>query len=107
MSIEYQVLCRKTPEAFLARSADLLTWDADSKSGSFGGLSLHLRDVAEHDPLPDATWAGKVVVVVHLEGHHSDDDEYDAFEDWSEALAKASRGAIYSPMSGRHIYVAR
>lgn len=107
MSIEYRVLCRKTPAAFLARSADFLTWDAETKTGSFGGLSLRLRDVEENDPLPDGTWASKVVAVVHFEGHHEDEDEYDAFEDWSEALAKASRGAIYSPMAGRHIYVAR
>lgn len=106
MSIEYRVLCRKDPSAFLAESAEFLTWDSTAKTGSFGGLTLDLRDVNEYDPLPDATWAGEVVAVIHCEGHHRSNDEYDAFEDWSEALADANRGAIYSPMADRHIYIA-
>ncbi len=107
MSIEYRVLCRKDPSAFLANSAEFLAWDSSTRSGSFGGLTFNLRDVDEYDPLPDAKWAGHVVAVLHFDGHHNDDDEYDAFEDWSEALAEASGGAIYSPMSGRHLYVTR
>ncbi len=108
MSIEYRVLCRKDPSAFLAKSAEFLEWDSTTKDGSFGGLTFNLRDADEHDPLPDAKWAGQVVAVLHFDGHHNDDDEYDAFEDWSEALAKASRGAIYAPMGrGGFRYVAK
>lgn len=105
MSIEYRVLCRNAPSTFLSEPADFLTWDASTGSGSFGGLTLDLRDANEHDPLPDSNWTDRVVAVLQCTGHHNSNKEYDAFEDWSQALAEATHGAIYSLMADRHIYI--
>lgn len=98
MSISYTILCTLPPNELLAEPAEYLEWDPESGSGTFGALDLSLRSLEDHDPLPDPSWASRVVAVLHVEGHMTDDDHYDAFDDWSLALAEATQGAIYNPM---------
>lgn len=107
MSIEYTILCTRLPNAFLGEPVERLEWDRARGSGCFGALDLTLRSLEEHDPLPDPTWASRVVAVLHVEGHMTDDDHYDAFDDWSMALADATQGAIYNQWRGAFAYVSR
>lgn len=104
MSIDYIILCTRSPAAFLKKKATWLTFDARKKSGAFGGMSLSLRSLDERDELPDPSFAERVVAVLHAEGRLSD-DTYDDFDEWTTALAEAARGAVYSPMAGKFLYV--
>lgn len=105
MSISYTILCTLPPDELLAEPNEHLEWDPESGSGSFGALDLSLRSREDYDPLPDPSWASRVVAVLHVEGHMTDDDHYDAFDDWSLALAEATKGAIYNPMQDAFGYV--
>lgn len=104
MSIEFTVLCTRSPTHFLREPAELLEWDPDGDTGSFGALELSLRGLEAHDPLPDPSWAARVVAVIHVEGHITDDGHYDAFDDWSLVLVQRTEGALYSAMQGQFIY---
>ena len=104
MSIDFTILCSRSPAAFLKKKATWLAWDAKKESGAFGGMSLSLRSIEEHDPLPEPSFAERVVTVLHAGGRLSD-DTYDDFDDWTRALAVATRGAIYSYPSGKFLYV--
>ena len=104
MSIDFTILCTQSPVAFLKKKATWLEWDARKKSGAFGGMSLSLRSLEEQDPLPDPSFAERVVAVLHADGQLSDATYY-AFDAWTTALAEATRGAIYSYPSGEFLYV--
>jgi hypothetical protein len=104
VSIEYIILCTRSPAAFLKKKAKWLTFDARKKSGAFGGMSLDLRSLEEWDKLPEPSFAERVVAVLHADGRLSN-DTYDDFDEWTRALAEATHGAVYSPMAGEFLYV--
>jgi hypothetical protein len=104
MSIDYTILCTRSPAAFLERRAKGLSWDPATRSGSFGSMSLRQDDRPSEDPLPDPAWAQCVVAVVRAEGHLSD-SLFDRFDAWMEALAEATHGAVFSPMAGKFLYI--
>lgn len=65
---------------------------------------LSLSELEESDPLPDEGWAERVVAVIRANGRLSD-DTFDAFDSWTERLADATHGAVYSHPSGRFTHV--
>lgn len=104
MSIDYTILCTRSPAAFLDRRIKKLSWDPATCSGRFGSMSLRLDERQSEDPLPDPDWAPSVVTVLRAEGHLSD-SMFDRFDAWMLALAEATHGAVYSPMAGKFLYV--
>lgn len=105
MSIDFMILCTRSPTAFLAtRASKRLSWDPAKLSGRFGSMGLRQEEWKHEDPLPDSSWAHSVVAVIHAEGHLSD-SLFDRFDAWMHALAETTHGAIYSPMAGKFIYV--
>lgn len=104
MSIDFTILCTRPPERFLRKRAEWLKWDARRGSGSFGGMSLWLSELEDDDPLPGPEWAERVVVVLRANGRLSD-DTFDDFDCWTEALADATHGAIYSHAADSFIHV--
>ncbi len=95
MSVTFDILCARSPAAFLRKKTRWLKWSEAKRSGSFGGMSLSLESPDEDLELPSPDWKGRIVAVIHAEGHFNDDANYDAFDDWSTALAKATRGAVH------------
>lgn len=67
-------------------------------------MSLEWTELEDDDPLPEPDWAERVVAVIRANGRLSE-DTYDDFQDWTEALADATRGAVYSHPAGRFIHV--
>lgn len=67
-------------------------------------MSLSWTELEGSDPLPEPDWAERVVAVIRASGRLSD-DTYDDFDDWMEALADATHGAVYSYPSGSFIHV--
>lgn len=104
MSIEYTILCTRSPVAFLAQRVKRLSWDAAKQSGQFGSMYLRQDARQSEDPLPAPSWAQSVIAVVRAEGHLSD-SLFDPFDTWMHALAEATHGAIHSPMAGKFLYV--
>lgn len=105
MSIDFTILCTRSPAEFLARGVKKkLSWNPAQLSGCFGSMDLRQDLRQPEDPLPDAGWAERVVAVIRAEGHLSD-SLFDPFDEWIHALAEATHGAIYSPMAGKFLYI--
>lgn len=104
MSIDYTILCTRSPAAFLEKRAKKLSWDPATCTGCFGSMSLRQGERQSEDPLPSSDWAQSVVTVLRAEGHMSE-SMFDRFEAWMLALAEATHGAVYSPMAGKFLYV--
>lgn len=103
MSIDYTIVCMRSPATFMERRVNKLSWNPATRSGWFGSMWLRQDDYRVGDPLPDPTWADRVVAVIRAEGHMSD-SLFDRFDPWMEALANAAHGAVFSPMAGKFIY---
>lgn len=104
MSIDYTILCTRSPTEFLSRNVKKLAWEPAKRSGRFGSMHLRQDECQSEDPLPDPSWAQRIVAVIRAEGHLSD-SLFDRFDTWMHALAEATHGAIYSPMAGKFQYV--
>lgn len=104
MSIDYTIVCTRSPATFMERRVSKLSWDPATRSGAFGSMSLRQDVYRAEDPLPDPSWTDRVVAVLHAEGHLSD-SLFDRFDAWMEALAEATHGAVFSPMAGKFIYI--
>lgn len=103
MSIDYTILCTRSPDAFLATSTKKLSWEPSTRSGKFGSMYLRQDERRIEDPLPDSDWAQRVVAVIRAEGHMSD-SLFDRFDTWIHALAETTHGAIFSLMAGKFLY---
>ena len=104
MSIDFTILCARSPAAFLERRVKNLSWDLAKQSGRFGAMHLRLDERQDEDPLPDPSWVGRIVAVLRAEGHISE-SLFDRFDLWMCALAEETQGALYSPMAGKFLYV--
>ncbi|MDC0717504.1 hypothetical protein POL25_11405 [Nannocystis sp. bb15-2] len=104
VSIGFTILCTQSPERFLRKRTQWLKWEARRRSGTFGGMSLWWAELDADDPLPEPEWAERVIAVIHANGRLSD-DTYDEFDSWTEALADATHGAVYSHPTGSFTHI--
>ena len=86
----FVVLCLKSPTRALAKRS-AVQWNKEV--GRLGSFHIRRRELASSDPLPDPSWAERVVAVVEARGRTVNEDVLE----WLEGIAMKTGGALYDP----------